>query len=73
MADQAQTSIYAWGDEEIRSLFGPTNRTYEAASVRLLRLATNSFMDSLNLIVRTIHEFAPEERESKGEAVEATH
>jgi len=35
------------------------HRTYTAVSVRLLRLATNGFMEHINLIIRTIHEFAP--------------
>ncbi|KAJ9093772.1 hypothetical protein QFC19_008211 [Naganishia cerealis] len=33
--------------------------TYRTATVRLLRLATNGFIENLQLVIRTIHEFAP--------------
>jgi hypothetical protein len=40
-------------------------RTYTAVSVRLLRLATNGFMEHINLVIRTIHEFAPSSQGQK--------
>ena len=39
--------------------------TYTAVSVRLLRLATNGFMEHINLVIRTIHEFAPSSQGQK--------
>ncbi|KAI5450288.1 hypothetical protein NCC49_003199 [Naganishia albida] len=33
--------------------------TYRTATVRLLRLATNGFIENLQLVIRTIHQFAP--------------
>ncbi|EJT45186.1 hypothetical protein A1Q1_06418 [Trichosporon asahii var. asahii CBS 2479] len=34
--------------------------TFRAASVRLLRLASNSFLSSVDLVLRTMAEFAPD-------------
>ncbi len=34
-------------------------RQYAAATVRLLRLATNGFLDNCKLVTRTLQEFAP--------------
>lgn len=34
--------------------------TFRAASVRLLRLASNSFLSSVDLVLRTMEEFAPD-------------
>ncbi|GHJ87054.1 hypothetical protein NliqN6_3456 [Naganishia liquefaciens] len=39
--------------------------TYRTATVRLLRLATNGFIENLQLVIRTIHEFAPTAMESQ--------
>ncbi|KAJ9100371.1 hypothetical protein QFC20_005437 [Naganishia adeliensis] len=33
--------------------------TYRTATVRLLRLATNGFIENLQLVIRTIQQFAP--------------
>ena len=41
------------------------SRTYRTATVRLLRLATNGFIENLQLVIRTIHEFAPTAMESQ--------
>jgi hypothetical protein len=41
------------------SLLAGMFSTYRTATVRLLRLATNGFIENLQLIIRTIHEFAP--------------
>lgn len=43
-----QTQLIPW----IRS-------TYRTATVRLLRLATNGFIENLQLVIRTIQQFAP--------------
>lgn len=36
------------------------NRNFAATTVRLLRLSTNSFLSSLDLVLRTMSEFAPD-------------
>jgi EKC/KEOPS complex subunit PCC1/LAGE3 len=40
-------------------------RTYNATTVRLLRLATNTFLSSCDLVIRTMEEFAPDERDER--------
>jgi hypothetical protein len=40
------------------------HRTYKTATARLLRLATNGFIENLQLVIRTIHEFAPSASDS---------
>jgi EKC/KEOPS complex subunit PCC1/LAGE3 len=37
-----------------------TKRTYHATTLRLLRLATNTFLSSCDLVIRTMEEFAPD-------------
>lgn len=50
--------------EPFTSLFTCTGadscRNYAATTVRLLRLSTNSFLSSLDLVLRTMAEFAPD-------------
>jgi EKC/KEOPS complex subunit PCC1/LAGE3 len=42
-----------------------TNRTYNATTVRLLRLATNTFLSSCDLVIRTMEEFAPDDQDER--------
>jgi EKC/KEOPS complex subunit PCC1/LAGE3 len=37
------------------------DRHFQASTVRLLRLSTNSFLSSLDLVIRMLEEFAPDE------------
>ena len=40
-------------------------RTYNATTVRLLRLATNTFLSSCDLVIRTMEEFAPDDQDER--------
>lgn len=40
-----------------------THSTFHAATIRILRLATNSFLASADLVYRTMGEFAPDDAE----------
>lgn len=39
---------------------GALSRDFTATTVRLLRLATNSFLSSVDLVMRSMEEFAPD-------------
>ena len=52
---------------QLRSVSGVrlTDRTYSATTVRLLRLATNTFLSSCDLVIRTMEEFAPDPNDER--------